>query len=88
MGGTVVAISQLFTRVDHLETEAMDHSLVECHGVVCERLEVHDTRLDGQDRSLDTVKRSNERLSNDLYQLRTELRVLQQQVDIIHGINP
>lgn len=83
-GGSIFAFGQLFNRVDQLEDRLMEHGVVAAHGTVSERLKEHDTKLEGQARSLQTVNRANERLSNDLYQLKTDLRVLEQQVESLH----
>ena len=70
------------TEVNNLKYALEKHGLIACHGEVCERLTEHDTRLDSQYRSLDTIRSSNDRLARDLYQFNTDLKVLEQRVDI------
>jgi len=87
----IIVVAQMYQRMTHLEDDFHQHGTRPAHGTVAERLAEHDTKFDaqrdrdmGQDRSLETVKRSNERLSIEQYQTRTQLELLKQRVDSFH----
>ena len=70
------------------ERRLKEHTSIDAHGIVAQTLREHEIRLDGQSRSLDTIRGSNQRLANDLYQFRTDLKVLEQRVDQEHRHPP
>ena len=87
----IIVGARMYERLNNVERYLQEHKEIAAHGKVSERLTEHETRLQSQNRSLSSVRQSNDRLSNDLHQLRTDLKVLEQRVDIEHnsiGIDP
>lgn len=90
IASAVFTFGALFERVDNIEAVLEKHGRIASHGIVSERLTLHDTQIKGQERSLKTVDEANERLAEKIHELETDLRVLERRVEyqLYPGIDP
>ena len=92
VAGGIWTMAGMGSDIDHLQDDFITHGTKPAHGTVGERLTEHDTKFTAQrdwnmgySRSLESVNRANERLSNRIYNLQVENSQIKQRLGILEN---